>query len=168
MANDQLVAQDKVVLIHYTLKNGDGEVLDSSLDTDPMPYLHGAGNIVPGLERQLEGKSVGDKFIAEVPPEEGYGLAEGPGPQALPRNTFPPNVDIEEGMAFMAQGPSGQPIPLWVTAIDDEQVYVDTNHPLAGETLFFDVEIVRIREANSDELNHGHPHGLDGTEGHHH
>ncbi len=168
MANDQIVAQDKVIIIHYTLRNSAGEELDSSSGGDPMPYLHGADNIVPGLERQLEGKAVGEKLTIEVSPEEGYGPVEGEGPMPVSRENFQPGIELEVGMNFMAEGPGGQPFPLWISQIDGDVVYVDTNHPLAGETLHFDVEIVGVRDALPVELAHGHPHGLTGTEDHHH
>lgn len=168
MTNPQVVADNKVVLFHYTLTNSEGEVLDSSEGEEPLPYLQGAGNIVPGLERQMAGRAVGDKFKAVVPPEEGYGLVEGPGPQALPRDAFPPGFEIEEGMPIMAETEQGFPLTLWITGIERDQVYVDTNHPLAGQTLHFDVEIVHIRDANEGELEHGHPHGAHGDEDHHH
>jgi|SRR5690554_1160013 len=167
MANDQIVADDKVIIIHYTLRNSKGEELDTSIGGEPMPYLHGADNIVPGLENQLTGKSVGEKLTVEVTPEEGYGLAEGEGPMPVPRENFEPGVELEVGMNFMAEGPGGQPIPLWIAKIEGEQVYVDTNHPLAGETLYFEVEIVGVREALPVEIAHGHPHGLTGSEHHH-
>lgn len=159
------VADGKVVTFHYTLSNASGEVLDTSTDGDPHPYLQGAGNIVPGLERQMEGKTVGDKFKAEVPPEEGYGLREGPGPQPIGRDSFPGDVELEEGMVFLAQAPDGQSMPLWVTEVKDDVVFVDTDHPLAGETLFFEVEIFGIRDASAEEIDHGHVHG---PGGHHH
>ncbi|MFU8804054.1 MAG: FKBP-type peptidyl-prolyl cis-trans isomerase [Bradymonadaceae bacterium] len=160
------VAEDKIVTFHYTLKNKDGEVLDTSSDGDPHLYLQGAGNIVPGLERQMEGKSVGDKFKAEVAPEDGYGLREGPGPQPIGRDSFPLDAEIEEGMVFLAETPDGQSMPLWVTDVKEDVVFVDTDHPLAGETLYFDVEIVGVRDAKKEELEHGHPHGPHGDEAH--
>jgi FKBP-type peptidyl-prolyl cis-trans isomerase SlyD len=167
MTNEQVVADNKVVLFHYTLTNDAGDVLDTSEGDEPLAYLQGAGNIVPGLERQMAGRSVGDKFEAVVPPEEGYGVLEGPGPQPLSRGAFPPGVEIEEGMPFMAETEQGMPITLWVTRVEKTQVFVDTNHPLAGETLHFQVEITHIRDANAVELAHGHPHGAHGDEDHH-
>lgn len=160
------VADGKVVLFHYTLTDDEGAVLDTSRDgRDPMPYLHGAGNIVPGLESQLTGKGIGDRFTASIPPEEGYGTHNGMGPQAVPRDQFPDEIPLEEGIQLLAQGPEGRPVPVWIARVDDAHVYLETNHPLAGKTLHFDVEVMGIRAATADEQAHGHPHGPDG---HHH
>lgn len=159
-----LIADDKVVSIHYTLRDDDGDVIDSSSGGEPLEYLHGAGNIVPGLERQLAGKRIGDKLTAVVKPEDGYGVPQGPGPQAVPRASFPEDVELEEGLQFFAGGPDGD-IPLWVVAVEDDVVLVDANHPLAGVTLHFEVEVVGLRDATADEKEHGHPHG---EGGHHH
>lgn len=159
------ITAGKVISIHYTLRDEDGDVLDSSAGGQPLSFLHGAGNIVPGLERQLTGKQVGDKLAAVVPPDEGYGMPQGPGPQPVPRSAFPSDIEVESGLQFMARGPGGEAIPLWVVEVVDETVLVDANHPLAGVTLHFDVEVVGVRDATDEEKAHGHPHG-DG--GHHH
>lgn len=158
------IENGKVASFHYTLKNDAGEVLDSSRGRDPLPYLHGAGNIVPGLERELEGKGVGHTFDVRVEPEDGYGVRRGEA-QAVERTAFPPNVQLEMGMPLQAQTESGEVIPLWVSKIEDETVWVDQNHPLAGVALNFAIEIVSVREATDEEIDHGHPHGPDG---HHH
>jgi len=165
---EKLISDGNVVLFHYTLKNGEGETLDSSEGADPLFYLHGAGNIVPGLEEELTGKSVGDKMSVVVPPEKGYGVRGGPGPQPVDRAAFPAEVTLEVGMQFHAEAPDGSPLTLWISAIEGDQVMVDANHPLAGVTLHFDIEVTGIRSATDDELAHGHPHGPDGTAGHHH
>jgi len=157
------IAADKVVSLHYTLTNDDAEVLDSSTGGDPLVYLHGTGAIVPGLERQLEGKVAGDKLDVVVQPSDGYGERSGPGPQAIPRSVFE-GVDVEPGMSFVVEDDDGDPMALWVVEVDDQRVLVDGNHPLAGETLHFAVEVVAIRDATAEELEHGHVHG----EGHHH
>lgn len=159
------IADDKVVSIHYTLRDDDGDEIDSSVGDEPLTYLHGASNIVPGLERQLAGKQVGDMVKAVVPPEEGYGVAEGPGPQRVPRDAFPKDAELEPGTQFFARGPNGDAMPLWVVEVTDEGVMVDANHPLAGVTLHFEVEIVEVRDATAEEKAHGHPHG---PGGHHH
>lgn len=153
------ITTGKVVFFHYTLTDADGEVIDSSEGMEPMPYLHGAENIVPGLERQMEGRLVGDRFTAVVPPEEGYGEVEGPGPQTIPRDAFPEDAELEEGMQFAAQDEEGNEMPLWVVSVEDDVVIVDQNHPLAGVTLHFQVEIVDMRDATEVEIAHGHPHG---------
>lgn len=158
------ISEGKVALIHYTLKNDQGEVLDTSDGREPLAYLHGAGNIVPGLERELEGKAVGATFDATVSPEDGYGEREGKA-QAVERKAFPKGLEIEKGMMFQAQTPDGDVVPLWVDRVEDDKVWVDPNHPLAGVTLHFSVEVVGIRAATEEEVAHGHPHGPDG---HHH
>lgn len=157
-----------VALFHYTLTGDDGEVLDSSRERgQPLPYLHGAHNIVPGLENELAGKAVGDTLKVTVAPEQGYGPHNGMDPQPVPRGEFPTEIPLQAGVQIMAQGPDGQPFPLWIHHADDEHVFLDSNHPMAGKTLHFDVEIMRIRAATDDEKAHGHPHGPDGTAHHH-
>nr|WP_203434401.1 peptidylprolyl isomerase [Nitrosococcus halophilus] len=158
------VSDRKVVYIHYTLKNKEGTVLDSSSQETPLAYIHGIGSIIPGLEKALAGKSEGDKFNISVDPEEAYGERNETLIQAVPRDAFQGVEDLQEGMQFQAQTPSG-PQLITVTEIGTEQVMVDANHPLAGETLDFDVEVVDIREATEEELEHGHVHGAGG---HHH
>lgn len=160
--NQNTVRDGKVVSVHYTLRNPAGKVIDSSDGEEPMSYLHGASNIVPGLERQLAGKSIGDKVKAVVPPEEGYGERVGGAPQVVPRNAFPADAELEEGMPFAVEGPQGQVVELWISRIEGDQIYVDRNHPLAGVALHFDVEILEIRDASRDEIAHGHPHGPGG------
>jgi FKBP-type peptidyl-prolyl cis-trans isomerase SlyD len=154
-----------VVSFHYTLTGEDGQVIDSSMGGEPLPYLHGHGNIVPGLERQLLGLAIGAKLNAVVPPSEGYGERDDDRVPVVPRGAFPDDIELETGMQFMAQDQLGRVMPLWVTGVDGDEITVDANHPLAGETLHFEVEIVGMRDATAEELAHGHPHG---PEGHHH
>lgn len=156
------IENDKVVTIHYTLRNDAGEELDSSAGEEPMAYLHGAENIVPGLERALAGKAAGDVVDVVIEAKDGYGERQGPEPQPIARSSFPP--DVQEGMQFVAEGEDGL-FPLWVSRIEGDKVFVDTNHPLAGERLHFHVEVVGMRDATDEELSHGHPHG---PGGHHH
>lgn len=165
MAETQAIASGSVVSIHYTLRTPDGEVLDSSDGGDPLMYLHGADNIVPGLERELTGRRAGDSLEVEVAPVDGYGERQGPGPQRVPRSAFPTGAQPEEGMQVFAEGPNNQTIPLWVVGVEDDAVMVDVDHPLAGVTLHFQVEITSVRSATAEELAHGHPHG---PGGHHH
>lgn len=158
----QTVAQDSVVLIHYTLTNPAGEVLDSSSDGDPMAYLHGHGNIIPGLENQLTGKSAGDKIVAPVKAADGYGERDDNMVQDVPRSAFPETPEPEAGMQFQAGGPDGEAQHVTITKVEGETVTVDGNHPLAGVDLSFDVEIVEVRAASAEELSHGHVHGPGG------
>jgi FKBP-type peptidyl-prolyl cis-trans isomerase SlyD len=161
------VSDGQVVIIHYTLKNDQGETLDSSVGSDPLPYLHGAGNIVVGLENALIGKSVGDSVDIVVSPEEGYGLRDPAGVQDVPRDAFPEDAELEDGSQFMMHDDDGQAIPVWVIAVGSDTVTLDANHPLAGQALHFSVTIESTRAPTDDEKTHGHPHGLAGTEGHH-
>ncbi|WP_432472963.1 FKBP-type peptidyl-prolyl cis-trans isomerase [Amphritea sp. HPY] len=158
------VADKKIVRIHYTLSNVDGEVMDSSEGQEPLAYLHGTGSIVPGLEKELLGKQAGDKVNVEVTPEEGYGELNAELVQEVDRAAFEGVDDIQVGMRFMAQTAWGEQ-PVIVTAMTEETVTVDGNHPLAGQTLKFDVELVEVRDASEEELEHGHAHG---EGGHHH
>jgi len=162
---NEVIADEHVVLIHYTLSNAAGEPLDSSREGPPLAYLHGAGNLVPGLEREMTGRAVGDSFDVVVPAKEGFGerLHD---PFAIPRDKFPSDMEIQPGMDLMMEDASGNRMPLWVLEADEQAVKVDPNHPLAGLELHFAVEVVSIREATADELDHGHPHGPDGQ--HHH
>ncbi len=155
--SDITITAGKVVFFHYTLTTDDGETIDSSRGGNPLPYLHGAGNIVPGLEKQLDGLAVGTKLQAVVSPEEGYGVRHGE-PMPVPREQFPGDIELEVGMQFFGEDPDGNKFPLWIADIQDNMVAVDPNHPLAGVTLNFDVEIMSIRDASEEEVAHGHPH----------
>lgn len=158
------IAKNKVVVINYILTDDSNTVIDKSEDGEPMAYLHGANNIIPGLEKALTGKVAGDKLNVTVPPEEAYGEREEGLVQLIPRERFEPGVEIEVGMQF--QTPTEDSISVvTVTKVADDQVTIDANHPLAGVTLLFKVEVVEVREASAEELSHGHVHGAGG---HHH
>lgn len=154
----------KVAIIEYTLTDSDGNVIDSSKEDGPLTYLHGFGNIVPGLETALEGKTVGDKLEVEVAPEDGYGDRDESLVQAIPRSRFPA-VDIEVGAQFHAES-DGHAHVVTIVGVTPDEVTVDANHPLAGETLHFDVTVTGVRDATEEELAHGHVH--DGDHDHHH
>ena len=151
------IGDGKVVAIHYTLKDEEGELIDESGDEGPLYYLHGAENIVPGLEAGLAGRSVGERVQVEVHPDAGYGSHDPQGVQIVERDVFPDDIDIEVGMHFGAEGPDGEVIPAWVTAIEGDKLTIDLNHPLAGKVLFFDVQIEGVRDATAQELEHGQP-----------
>ncbi len=153
-----------VAYIHYTLKNNAGETLDSSAGGSPLAYLHGAGNIVAGLEKSLAGKSAGDKLNVQVAPEEGYGARDASLIQQIPRRMFQGIRDIQPGMQFNAQSDRGMR-QVTVTRVAGDLVTVDGNHALAGETLHFEVEVVQVRAPTAEETSHGHVHG---EGGHHH
>jgi FKBP-type peptidyl-prolyl cis-trans isomerase SlyD len=155
------IAKDKVVSIDYTLTGEGGAVLDTSKGRGPLAYLHGAGNIIPGLEGALEGRSQGDQLTVSIPPDSAYGQKDPKLVQRVPRSAFAGVADIRAGMQFQAQSPQG---PRVVTVVDvsDDHVTVDANHPLAGATLNFDVTVVDVRDATVEELSHGHVHGPGG------
>lgn len=155
------IAQNSVVAFHYTLTNDAGEVLDSSEGREPLTYLHGAGNIIPGLEKELEGRESGEKLQVSVNPEEGYGETQPALVQEVPRDAFQGVANVEPGMQFQAQTQGG-PLMVTVTKVEGDTVTVDGNHPLAGQKLNFDVEIAEVREATSEEVEHGHVHGEGG------
>lgn len=157
------VAENMAVSIHYTLTNSAGEQLDSSIGGDALVYLHGNGNIIPGLEKALQGKSVGDKFQVSIAPEEGYGEYHQEMVQVIPRKMFEGVDNVEVGMQFHADVSSGPGI-VTVIQVEGDDVTIDGNHPLAGEALHFDVEVTDVRAATEDELAHGHIHGKGGVE----
>lgn len=157
------ISENKVASIHYTLKDDAGQVLDSSSEGQPLTYLQGFGNIIPGLEQEMVGKSVGDKFEVTVEPEDAYGFRQEEMIQAVPRTAFDGVENIEVGMRFQAQTANG-PVPVVVTQVEDEEITVDGNHPLAEMKLHFSVEVVDVRDASADELQHGHAHGAGGHE----
>lgn len=152
-----MIEKDKVVSINYHLTNNDGEVLDSSQGKEPLLYLHGNGNIIPGLENALDGKVPGDKLDVLVEPGEGYGEVDEALLQQVLKEAFPADHQVEVGQTFTAQGQNG-PFQVEVTKVEEETVTVDANHPLAGVTLNFAVEVLEVRDATEQELAHGHVH----------
>lgn len=158
------IATHKVVSIHYTLTSDEGDILDSSEGQEPLTYLHGLGNIIPGLESALTGRGVGDKFTVSVAPAEGYGERDDAMVQSVPKNAFQGVDEILPGMQFQAQSPEGMQL-VTVIGVEGDDVILDGNHPMAGLNLNFTVEITEIRDATREELDHGHVHG---PGGHHH
>ena len=152
------VADNMAVSIHYTLTNDAGEQLDSSIGGDALVYLHGKGNIIPGLEKALLGKSLGDKLSVSITPEDAYGEYIEEMVQVIPRKMFAGIDTVEVGMQFHADVSSG-PGVVTVIKVEGDDVTIDGNHPLAGEALNFDVEITDVRAATEEELAHGHVHG---------
>ena len=158
------IASDAVVSIHYTLTDDSGATLDSSAGGEPLAYLHGKGNLIPGLENALVGKQAGDKLQVKVAPAEGYGEYDKALLQNVPRRSFKGVGNVQVGMQFQVQSPQG-PRAVTVTRVAGDMVTVDGNHPLAGKNLNFDIEITDVRVASEEELAHGHVHG---PGGHHH
>lgn len=155
------IEKNKVVAIDYTLTDNDGVVIDTSEGRAPLKYLHGTGALIPGLEKELEGKVIGDKLSVAIPPEEGYGVRNEQLLQSVPKEHFGNTPNIQAGMQFQANSPQG-PILVTVVEVTDDKVLVDGNHPLAGVVLNFKVEIKEVREASAEELEHGHVHGEGG------
>lgn len=151
------VANQKVTTIDYTLTDANGEVIDQSTDGE-FAYLHGHQNIIPGLENALEGKTAGDEVSVTIEPEQAYGERDDRLLQSVPMDIFPDAGQVEVGSRFQAEGPDGQPMVLTVTDVGESEVQVDANHPLAGETLNFEVKVLDVRDAGEEELEHGHPH----------
>ncbi len=159
------IQKDKVVSIDYTLTNDEGQVLDSSEGREPLAYLHGSGNIIPGLEKALEGRSEGDELEVKVSPEEGYGVRDESKLTQVPREMFADAGEVQIGAQYYAQGPNGEVVTVTVVGADEENVSIDANHPLAGQNLNFAVTVREVRDATEEELSHGHAHGAGG---HHH
>lgn len=161
------IGNDSVVVIEYTLRNDEGEVLDSSTGGAPLTFLHGRGQLIPGVEKALLGKQAGDELRFIVPAEEGYGEYDPDAMQTVGRGAFPPDFAIEEGQEFFVEDQQGNTRAVSVAGIDGDQISLDFNHPLAGEDLDFEIKIKEVRAATAEELAHGHVHGPEGH-GHHH
>jgi len=160
-----MIIEDKcVVTLDYKLRNSKGEILDESKSGDPLVYLHGAGFLVPGLEKELTGKTAGDKLRVEVTPAEGYGEYMPQLVQKLPRSAFEGVDNLEIGMEFQASGEKGHIMEVRIEKIEGDDITINGNHPLAGMTLDFEIAVADVRQASKEELEHGHAHG----DGHHH
>ncbi|MDD3050152.1 MAG: peptidylprolyl isomerase [Candidatus Cloacimonetes bacterium] len=151
------IEKNKVVSFHYVLKNNEGEVIDSSENHEPLVYIQGSGGIIAGLEEAMEGKKIGDKFDVVIPPDKAYGLYDDELLQTIPLSSFEDPADVEEGIQFQVDTGDGIRIAT-VTEVHDDEVIIDFNHPLSGETLYFDIDVQEIREATEEELEHGHVH----------
>lgn len=157
------VGKNSVVSFHYTLKNAEGEQMESSREAQPMTYLHGAGNIIPGLEKAMEGKATGDSFEVTVQPGEAYGEYDEANIQRIPAKHFKDTRRMEPGQLVSIQTRNG-PIQAVVKKVGRFNIDVDANHPLAGQSLTFDVELTDVRDATEEEVSHGHVHGPGGVE----
>jgi FKBP-type peptidyl-prolyl cis-trans isomerase SlyD len=158
-----IIQANSVVVIDYTLRDADGEVIDTSEGGEPLYYLHGHENIVPGLENALTGKRPGDALDVVVPPEQGYGEHDPGRTLRVPREELPEDLEIEVGVMLGMQTPDGQSLPVMIVDADAESVVLDANHELAGETLYFSVTVRSVRLATEEELHHGHVHGPGGA-----
>ena len=157
-----MIIEDKrVVLMDYKLTDNDGNVIDQS-EKEPLAYLHGSGQIIPGLEKELAGKTVGDELKVTVSPEEGYGEFDQSLLTKVEKQHLAGIPNLEVGMQVQGESPEGVAV-FTVKEITDTEVTLDANHPLAGQTLNFDVKVVEVREATEEELSHGHAHGVGGA-----
>jgi len=159
------IARNKVVQIDYTLTTDANEVIDSSAESEPLSYLHGARNIIPGLESALEGRQTGDKLNVRIEPDDAYGNRDDRLVQMVPREMFEDSSEIQVGMQFHSSDPEGNVTVVTVTHTTEDTVTVDANHPLAGIPLTFAVTVLDVRDATAEEIEHGHVHGAGG---HHH
>lgn len=155
------IAQNTVALIDYTLTNDAGEVLDSSDGGEPLAYVHGVGAMIPGLEKELEGKAGGDDLEVRIPAAEAYGERNDELVHEVPRSQLPPDAPVEVGVQFQAESPQGMHM-LTVVKVEGDTVHMDANHPLAGVPLNFKVSIREVRTATAEEIEHGHVHGPGG------
>lgn len=157
------IEKDSVVQMHYKLTNGEGMLLDSSEGREPLTYLHGKGMLIPGLENQLEGKTIGDKFKADIKADEAYGQRQNEMIHVVPKTNFKGDGELKAGLQIQIDTDQGKQMAI-VTEVEGENVTVDMNHPLAGMDLSFDVEVMEIRKATDEEISHGHVHGPGGHE----
>jgi FKBP-type peptidyl-prolyl cis-trans isomerase SlyD len=160
-----MIDKGMVVTMNYVLTNASGQELDRSSSTEPFAYLHGSNNIIPGLENALQGLNKGDKKKVTVEAKDAYGEIDPQLQMKVPLSQFPKDEVIAPGMRFHSELPNGEMVVFTVMQTDDQNVFVDGNHPLAGQQLTFEVEITDVRNASLDELSHGHVHG---PHGHHH
>lgn len=158
------IANQHVVRFHYTLKNDAGEVIESSRDKQPMTYLHGQNAIIPGLEKALEGKALGETFSVTILPEEAYGPRRENAVQRVPIKHLQGAKKWKPGMIARVNAEQGQ-LQVQVVKVGKFMADVDINHPLAGKALTFDIEVLEVRQATPEEIDHGHAHG---EGGHHH
>jgi len=157
------ITQNKVATLSYTLKNDNDDILDRADENQPFLYMHGTGGIIAGLEKALEEKAVGDNFNVSILPEDAYGVRDDKLTEEVPRNMFEGIADenLVAGAQFHAQTAHGTQI-ITIAGVEGDTVSIDANHPLAGETLHFDVAVLDIRDATEEEIAHGHPHAAGG------
>lgn len=155
------VQKNTIVTIKYTLTDESGSTIESSEGQEPFTYIHGTGNVIPGLEASLEGKSAGEAVRVSIPPEDAYGEWDEGKVLEIPKEQFSGVDEIKPGMQFSVHSSAGEQI-VTVSKVEGDMVKVDANHPLAGKTLNFDVKVVEVRNATDDEIQHGHAHGPDG------
>ena len=152
------ITKNAVATLEYTLTDDDGGLIDTSEGDTPLIYIHGTDSLIPRLEEELDGKAVGDALKVHLKPEDAYGERDDEMLQTMPRAELPDDVELEVGMEFQAESEDGIHI-VTISAIVDDDVVIDANHPLAGVALNFDLKVIEVREATAEELEHGHVHG---------
>jgi FKBP-type peptidyl-prolyl cis-trans isomerase SlyD len=160
------IEKGRVVRMHYTLKDASGTTIESSGGREPLTYLHGFGHLIPGLEKRLDGSEAGLSMSVTVSPQEAYGEKDPNAVIRAAREDFPEGLTLEPGVEVQADTPDG-PLSFTVIAIEGDEAVLDANHPLAGKTLIFEVDVLDVREATAEEIAHGHVHGAGGAHGHH-
>jgi FKBP-type peptidyl-prolyl cis-trans isomerase SlyD len=159
------IERGRVVKMHYALRDEQGATIESSEGRPPMAYLHGYGNLIPGLEKALDGCSVGLRTTVTVGPKDAYGEKDPAAVIRAARDDFPKGMKLEPGLEVQAETPDG-PITFTVVDVEGDEAVLDANHPLAGMTLTFDIEVLEVRDATPEEISHGHVHGAGGAHGH--
>lgn len=156
------IGANKVVTLNYKLSDDKGNLIQTTKDNGPFVYLSGKNQILPKLEEAIDGMLIGGKKNIELSSSEAYGDYDEKAVQQVKKDAFPEGSNLEAGMEYMAQSPEGHPVPFVIKEVKDEDVTIDFNHPLAGRNLNFDVELVDVRDATAEELDHGHVHGAGG------
>ena len=159
------IQSGRVVRMHYTLRDERGATIETSRGRDPLAYLHGSGQLISGLEKALDGSEAGLQTAVTVGPKDAYGEKDPAAVIRAAREEFPPEIELAPGVEVQAETPDG-PITFTVVSVDEKEAVLDANHPLAGKTLTFDVEVLEVRPATAEEMEHGHVHGPGGAHGH--
>jgi FKBP-type peptidyl-prolyl cis-trans isomerase SlyD len=157
--------QNKVITLNYTLKDNEGNIIQTTSNGETFQFLSGNQQILPKLEFEIENMIIGSKKNVKIPTNEAYGEYSEKAVQQVNKNNFPKDIDLQVGMEFITNSPEGHQMPFVIANIQNEEVTIDFNHPLAGKDLEFDVELIDVREATVEEMQHGHVHG---PGGHHH
>ena len=153
---------NQVVTMNFTLKDDSGNVLDSTRENNPFSFISGANQVLPKLEEKIGEMIIGSKKDVVLAPEDGYGVYQQDAVRTIKKSEFPEDIELDKGMGFIAKSPQGKDVQFFIKEIEGENITVDFNHPLAGKTLHFDLELLNLRDATAEELNHGHVHGPDG------
>ncbi len=155
--NKPVIADDVVVTLKYSVSVA-GQVVESSADDNPIQFIQGRGDVIPGLENALYGLSVGDQKEFDVAPEDGYGEADPDAIAKIPKAEFPPEIPLQPGVELRLKDEQGDELEAQIVTVEDEIVRLNFNHPLAGKELLFAIQVIDLRKATPEELEHGHVH----------